>query len=443
MLAAPARKVNQPAEKKKHKQVSALRQFLILSARNLKILTRDRSSLILMLLAAPLVGCLDLLLGPLMGPNLFDYFDGDIANASVTLFLLTIYSMLVGGLSQMREIVKEGEIYKRERLVNLKILPYVTSKVWIAALLALYHALAYTILRYVAFNMPGGVQEFILIYITLFLAVVAGMMLGLLASALAPQASSAPLIMILLIVPQIVLSGALAPLPNAASAPASTRWTFDALMAITGGGSDVAADPCWDLPADVRDAMTLEDKANLGCRCMGENIFDPQSCSFPGIGNFYDPAVDQPRPVEPVSPGDPPPEPEFPPAPQPPADQSDNFAMSEYLTALGDFQAETDKLQADYKAQISLFEAQSDVYKAEVVDYQEALSEWEIARQSSIGAAEGVIGGMREDFGKTFVNKDDSAGFMRFVGTTWLAQIIIITVLFSLILVLMKRKDVN
>ena len=48
----------------------------------------------------------------------------------------------------MREFVKEEDIYKRERLVNLKIVPYVASKVWVALLLAFYHAAAYTIVHY-------------------------------------------------------------------------------------------------------------------------------------------------------------------------------------------------------------------------------------------------------------------------------------------------------
>ena len=176
---------------------------------------------------------------------------------STTLFLLTIYSLLVGGLSQMREFVKEADVYKRERLVNLKIFPYVASKVWVAALLALYQALAYTIIRYIAFEMPGGADEFIFIYITLVFSSLAGMMLGLLASALAPASSSAPLIMIMLLVPQIVLSGALAPLPAAASAPASTSWTLKALMGITGGGSDVDADPCWKIEPHLREFMNF------------------------------------------------------------------------------------------------------------------------------------------------------------------------------------------
>ena len=97
--------------------LSGVQQFFVLSARNLRILTRDRASLILMLLAPPLIASLDLLIAPLMGHKIYDFFDGKAPNASMTLFLLTLYALLVGSLSQMREITKEQEIYKRERLV--------------------------------------------------------------------------------------------------------------------------------------------------------------------------------------------------------------------------------------------------------------------------------------------------------------------------------------
>jgi len=127
-----ARKVKSSASK----QVSGLRQFMILSARNLKILTRDRAGLILMLATAPLVSLLDVILALVMGRTPFDFNNGDAAQTIITLFLFTIYGVMVGGISQMREIVKEQEIYKRERLVNLQILPYVLSKIWIAAILA-------------------------------------------------------------------------------------------------------------------------------------------------------------------------------------------------------------------------------------------------------------------------------------------------------------------
>jgi hypothetical protein len=114
-------------------------------------------------------------------------------------------------------------------------------------LLAFYHAAAYAVIHFLAFDMPGGWLEFGLVYVTLVLAAMAGMVCGLLASALAPNASSAPMIMILLLVPQIVLSGALAPVPETVSAVASTRWAFEGFIGIVGIGSDVAADPCWQL----------------------------------------------------------------------------------------------------------------------------------------------------------------------------------------------------
>ncbi len=437
----PAREIKKETRKSSRQRISSLRQFLILSSRNVKILTRDRSSLVLMLIAAPLVGSLDLLIAPMMGRNPYDYFVGKMPTISTTLFLLTIYALLVGGLSQMREFVKEADVYKRERLVNLKILPYVSSKVWVAALLALYQALAYTIIRYIAFNMPGGVDEFIFIYITLVFSTLAGMMLGLLASALAPNSSSAPLIMIMLLVPQIVLSGALAPLPSAASAIASTRWTFEALMGITGGGSDVDADPCWKMDEDLRDAMTLEDKENLGCLCMGTEVFNPASCYFPGLGMLYDPAVNEDPPEEPEPLGDPPPEPEIPPAPEPPADQSDQIAVAAYLVALQDYQEEVNQIQDQYKAEIEAYQAQGEIYKAEATAYQTELAEWGIDRMSAISGAEGLIETMNVNFGWTFVNKDDVSSYVMRIAFTWFSQGVIIVVLVGLTLFLIKRKD--
>ena len=424
------------------RQVSALRQFFILSARNLKILTRDRFGLILMLATAPLVSLLDVVLSIVMGRNPFDFNDGDAARVIITLFLLTIYGVLVGGISQMREIVKEQEVYKRERLVNLKILPYVLSKVWVAAILALYQALAYTVVHYLAFNMPGGGLEFFQIYITLTLATLAGMMLGLFASALAPNASSAPLLVIILMLPQIVLGGALIPLPTFVSAPTSTRWAFEALMSITGPGSDLAADVCMALPPDVRAAMTIEDKLANGCKCLGLNMLKEDSCNFPGLGSFYNPAVDQPPPVAPPDLAPPPPEPVLPERPVQPADQSDNVAMAEFFAQLQAWEQEVSAIQADYKRQIEAYQAQSEVYRSEVITYQTELAEWQVGQGSAVSPAEFAVNKYYTDLGWTTVNKEDTAAYLAKILTAWGVQSFIILILFGAILFLQKRKDV-
>ena len=186
------------------------------------------------------MACLDFILASGVGRNPVDFYGGNFNNVVITFIVLINTSILVGGLAFMRELVKEREIYKRERMVNMHLSSYMMSKIWFLLVLAVYLAACFTIIRLIAFDMPGGSEEIIFFYITEFLLVVAGMMMGLFSSALAPNANSAPLLMIMFIIPQMVLSGALVPLPEAMKAPASSRWAFGSIMAINGAGSDVA-----------------------------------------------------------------------------------------------------------------------------------------------------------------------------------------------------------
>jgi hypothetical protein len=396
-----------------------------------------------MLATAPVVSLLDVILALILGRNPFSFQTGQMANVMITLFLLTMYGVMVGGISQMREIVKEQDVYKRERLVNLKILPYVLSKIWVAGVLALYQAAVYTIVHHLAFDMPGGLLEFLQVYATMTLATLAGMMLGLFASALAPTPSSAPLLVIMLILPQIVLGGALIPIPGFVSAPTSTRWAFEALMGISGPGSDIAADICWALPPDVRAAMTMDDKQAYGCRCLGLNMLREESCNYPGLSEFYNPAIDQPPPVEPAPLGPPPAEPVIPERPVQPADQSDNVAMADFFLQLQAWETQATAIQEDYKKQIEAYQARADVYKSEAIAYQQELIEWQIAQASAVTAAEGVVETFKTGFGWTYVDKENGPAYWGKIIFTWLVQSGIIMILFVGILFLQKRKDVT
>jgi hypothetical protein len=435
----------QPVKKqtKKGSRISSLQQFIVISKRNITILIRDRSTLTIMLAAAPAVGALDLFLAPVMGKAPFSYLGGNAANGGITLFLMTIFALLVGGMSQMREFVKEAEIYKRERLVNLRILPYVTSKVWVALILAFWQALAYAVLHYLAFKMPGGLLEFIEIYVTLVLAVMTGMMLGLLASALAPNAASAPLTVIMFMIPLIVLSGALAPIPPAISQIASTRWAFQGLLGIVGAGSDVAADPCWQLDKDLRDAMNLDDKAYQQCRCMGVQMFAEGSCNFAGIGDFFVAEVAEDPPQKPAALSDPPAEPEIPPAPSLPEDKYDQVQMVQYLNALSDYQNTVKAIQENYKNEMELYQVMGEVYQAEMSTYLEDLTRYNISRVSAVKGGEGVIEMVTKKYGWAWVNKSDPRIFTPWLFDTWFSQVKIMVVYFAIILILIKRKDVK
>ena len=424
-------------------RTSAWRQLMVLSKRNLTIIKRDRSSLVLMLIAAPAVAALDLLLAPVMGKAPFSFDTGNAANGGITLFLMTIYALLVGGMAQMREFVKEADIYKRERLVNLQILPYVTSKVWIAMLLSFYHGLAYTLLHYLAFKMPGGFAEFLQVYVTMVLATMTGMMLGLVASALAPNSASAPLVTIMMFVPLIVLSGALAPIPPNISQVASTRWAFQSLLGIVGAGSDVAADACWQLDEELRDAMTLDDKEYNQCLCMGVSVFDQDKCSFPGTGKYYTAEIDETAPTEPPPLPTEPPEPNVPSAPEPPDDNFDQVQMAQYLNSLSSYQNEVKDIQDGYRNQMELYRSMSDVYQGEMRKYQEDLARYNISRVSAVKGAEGIIGSVTKQYGWAWVNKDDPDIYFPWLFNTWFAQLKIVAVYYVIILFFIKRKDVK
>jgi ABC-type multidrug transport system ATPase subunit len=442
-LASAAQRAVQPVADKVRRQVSTLRQFLILSARNMRILTRDRFSLALMLAAAPIVGLLDVVLAVLLGRSPFDFVEGNIGAVLITMFLLAVYGVMVGGLSQMREIVKEGEIYRRERLVNLKILPYVSSKVWVAGLFALYQAAAYTIIHYLAFRMPGGVLEFFLIYFTLALATMAGMMLGLFASALSPTANAAPMLVIIFMIPQIVLGGAVVPLPPEVSAITSTSWAFRAFMNVTGPGSDVAADVCFALPLEQRQLMSTEDKLEAGCSCVGPAALKEENCDFPAVGQFYNPAIDSEPPDEPPPPPERPLDPDLPEPPQEPEDQSDAVAVAEYLDSLEAYQAEVESIQSAAEADFADYESELGIYQAQVTTYQQERIEWQLQREAAIQPVEGLINATHRDFGWTFVNKEDPVAYWPSLLLSWGAQGLIIGILFVGTLIMVKRKDVN
>jgi hypothetical protein len=211
-------------------------------------------------------------------------------------------------------------------------------------------------------------------------------------------------------------------------------------MGITGVGSDVAADVCWDLDEDLRDAMTLEMKDEQGCRCLGTAIFS--ECQFPGVRGSYNEAVDEPPPVRPGDPPVRPDEPELPPEPQEPENQADQIAMAEYLDALEAWQAEVDVIQSEYEAELDVYQRDLEDYQDARADYERLNGEWRADRASAVVPAETLIERMDRDFGWTFVSKEDAPAYYGKIFRTWIAQGVYSTVLFITILFLQKRKDV-
>ncbi len=249
------------------KRVSALRQFTILSLRNLNIMTQDKASLALMLALSPMIG----LAGFMWGRQLFSTALGDAFNIITMLFMMGLIAILVGAMASVREIVKEIDIYKRERAIALKIGPYVFSKLWVGVVLALYQALVFIITKalFVGYAPPQlNLFAWVGVFITLFIGSFSGYLMGLAISAGSPNQMVALLMVILVLVPQFLFAGALMPLDlipggRIISAAATTRWAFGAFVRLSDVGEQLADD---DAGPRIARWMARSGAGMSGCR---------------------------------------------------------------------------------------------------------------------------------------------------------------------------------
>ncbi len=455
------------------KRVSSLRQFKVLSARNLKILVADKISLGLMVALAPVLGLMDFI----WGNDLYDPIVGDASKIVTLWFMMALITVLVGAISSVREIVKEVDIYKRERAVNLKILPYVMSKLWVGVVLALYQAGMLLLFRilFVQPNVPGS-SAYVALYITLFLSTLCGYLVGLAISAIAPNQNSAMMLIIVVLVPQFLFAGALLPLDlipggEQISVMMPTRWSFEAFLRITGVGQQLSDDPCWT-SFPKADRLKLPDELKSDCPCMGGSIFT-DCTDFPGIlsEDFYDAnaqvAIVNPEPIEPEQPTPYPyptaypsptalPTPTLLPSLTPYPTPSDPREMDSFMdqrqeqgneyqdSILGQF----DGYRDDSKAQGAVYselrteqgdqyadlrEQQGDDYSVAMTKYGDERAEWQESRDKAINSSEAVLGSIYDNF---------SQAFRGTVVGRWVTLGVIMVVLLVTVLVFQKRKDV-
>ncbi|HBX70323.1 MAG TPA: hypothetical protein DEH25_13330 [Chloroflexi bacterium] len=270
-------------------RVSGFRQFFTLAARNLKVLTREPRLLAVILGLAPILGLLDFL----WGRNLYDPARGKPGNIIILWFMGALSAMLVGALSSLGEIVKETQVYRYERRINLKILPYFFSKLWLGLSLAFGQAAVLLVFRQFLVNPQiPSFNAYLAMYFTLFLTVFTGYLMGLLISALSANRQAAFTSLIVVLGLQILFAGALLPLDwipgaQAVSFIQPARWSYEALVQTTGLGNQLAADPCW-IGYDPVDRLALPESAKLDCPCLGASIFT--ACAdFPGVlaPSFY------------------------------------------------------------------------------------------------------------------------------------------------------------
>ncbi|MEL6788067.1 MAG: ATP-binding cassette domain-containing protein, partial [Cyanobacteria bacterium J06607_15] len=188
-------------------------QLLLLCQRYWKLVSRDTTSLILTLLAGPITIALTGF--PLRNEQPLSVVDSpSITQGSLALRLLFIFSCIaiwIGLSNAIREIVKEGAIYFRERLLNLGLLPYLTSKLIIRGGLALVQTLLIAAVVLLVFKAPESelIPWSIGFAVTTFLTLLASTSLSLMLSALVKTENEGNGILPLVMIPQIIFSGVL------------------------------------------------------------------------------------------------------------------------------------------------------------------------------------------------------------------------------------------
>jgi ABC transport system ATP-binding/permease protein len=156
-------------------------------------------------------------------------------DAQKALFILAFTTILFGCINGSREIVKEAPIYRRERAVNLGIMPYMFSKIAVLGVLCLFQSAVLLGIVEAGEPLRQGIlaPPVVETYVTLALTSLAGLMLGLAISAVAPNTDRAISFVPIILIPQVIFSGAIIALKDWGSQIVATafpsRWAMAAL----------------------------------------------------------------------------------------------------------------------------------------------------------------------------------------------------------------------
>ena len=229
--------------KQKTDRKDAFRQWTILSSRAARIKWKDRMNTFILMIQAPIIAAILALVyfGKVGGPD--QYFDTMLRGPSA-LFLLVAAAVWFGASNSAREIVSEIGIYRRERMVNLMIHSYVFSKFAVLGGIAALQCLLMLSIIYFPLHLEGS---FLAMYITLLLASLTGVGMGLTLSALTKSGEAAVALVPLILIPQIILGGVIMPIHEmntpmkVLSTLMASRWGYESMLYIEYGDDDVDA----------------------------------------------------------------------------------------------------------------------------------------------------------------------------------------------------------
>jgi len=212
-----------------------LRQWGVLCRRLAELKFRDLGQMSIALALPVVFGLLVAFSQRLLSTNIKNYGDflGFGTKIGTSHFLLVVAAVWFGCNNAIREIVGERAIYRRERLVNLSLTSYFSSKYTVLGGLGLIQCLLMLAIVHFGVHLEAN---FLLELLTLWLTCMVGTGIGLSISAVSRSNEQAIAALPLALLPMIVLGGSLVtvhdmrdrqPLGYLADLVAPTRWAFE------------------------------------------------------------------------------------------------------------------------------------------------------------------------------------------------------------------------
>ncbi|TNF40100.1 MAG: ATP-binding cassette domain-containing protein [Bacteroidetes bacterium] len=217
-----------------------VRQTLIFLMRDLKSKIANRQYLLMILLEGPLLGLiLSYIIRYIADPGSSIYIFRENENIPVYIFMSIIVALFLGLTISAEEIYRDRRMLSREHFLNLNRSSYLVSKILILAFISALQAFLFLVVANPILGIRG---LFFSYWLALFATAFCASMLGLNISSALDSAIAIYIVIPLLMIPMMILSGAMFPfdklnrnLARADRVPLiaevmPTRWTYEALM---------------------------------------------------------------------------------------------------------------------------------------------------------------------------------------------------------------------
>jgi ABC-type multidrug transport system ATPase subunit/pSer/pThr/pTyr-binding forkhead associated (FHA) protein len=219
-----------------------LRQWGTLSRRYLGVLTRDKLNLLILFAQAPIIALLTYMVVGAHAQRDFPYF------------ILALVALWFGTSVAAREVIRERAVYNRERMVNLRLIPYVGSKLFVLTLIVSFQCLLlFATLKLLDVTtlmaLPGRYGGLPQLFVIILTGMV-GIALGLFISSVVKTSEMATSLVPLILIPQILFSGLVGVpvgMAKVAGVVMPATWSFDEIKRLSGldvlRGKDENAQP--------------------------------------------------------------------------------------------------------------------------------------------------------------------------------------------------------